>query len=89
MTAAFNEPVVVTGTPTLTLTIGMGRNAIWTRGSGTQNLVFEYTIAPGDEDTDGVSIAANQLSLNGGTITDAAGNPAILTHAALTPQATP
>ena len=84
----FNERMIVTGTPTLTLTIGMGKNATYTRGSGTTNLVFEYTIAPGDTDTDGVSIAANQLSLNGGSITDAAGNAAILTHAALPTQAT-
>ena len=83
----FNERVIVTGTPILTLTIGMGKNATYTRGSGTKDLVFEYTIAPGDTDADGVSIAANQLSLNGGTLTDAAGNDAVLTHAPLTTQA--
>ena len=83
----FNERVVVRGTPTLTVTIGMGKNATYTRGSGTRDLVFEYTVAAGDTDTDGVSIAANQLSLNGGSVTDTAGNAAILTHAALPTQA--
>ena len=40
----------------------------------------------GDEDTDGISIAANALTSNGATITDAAGNDALLAHAALNTQ---
>ena len=84
----FSEDVNVTGTPRLTLTIGTAdRYAHWTGGSGTTTLVFEYTVATGDTDIDGISIAENHLSLNGGTITDAAGNSAILTHAELTTQA--
>ena len=88
-TVTFNENVTVTDTPQLPLQIGTTyRNANWIRGSGTTHLVFEYTVAIGDEDTDGISIAANALTSNGGTITDAAGNPAILTHTALDTQAT-
>ena len=46
---------------------------------------FGATVLEGDEDNDGVAIAANALSLNGGTIEDAAGNGAVLTHDAVAP----
>ena len=86
-TVTFSENVIVTGTPQLTLTIGeLARQANWKSGTGTGTLVFEYTVARGDNDTDGVSIAANQLSLNGGTVKDLAGNAANLTYTALPPQ---
>ena len=72
--------------PQLTLTIGAAnKQANYTSGSGTATLVFEYTVVSGDEDTDGISIAPNQLSLNNGTITDSAGNAATLTHTPLAP----
>ena len=50
-------------------------------------LVFEATVLEGDEDKDGVAITANSLTLNGGTIEDAAGNGAVLTHDAVAPNA--
>ena len=84
----FSENVVVSGTPQLTLTIGTAnKTATYISGTGTANLIFQYTVAAGDTDTDGISVAANRLSRNGGTLTDAVGNPATLTHAALSPQA--
>ena len=84
----FSETVNVSGTPQLTVNIGgTGKPTTYVRGSGTRTLVFGYTVATGDTDTDGIEIAANQLSLNGGTIEDAAGNAASLTYPALTPQA--
>ena len=46
-------------------------------------LVFEYTIAEGDEDTNGISVAANSLKLNSGTITDATN---VSKNALLTPR---
>ena len=48
--------------------------------------MFRYTVAAGDADADGVSVAANKLALNGGAIVDGANNPAVLTHAALAAQ---
>ena len=88
VTATFSETVTVTGDPTLGVTVGTSnKTARYMTGSGTAALVFEYTIASGDEDTDGVSIAANQLSRNGGTIRDAEGNAAEVAHAALPTQA--
>ena len=50
-------------------------------------LRFDYTVVDGDNDTDGVEIEANKLSLNGGTIKDGAANDATLTHTALPAQA--
>ena len=86
-TVTFSENVTVTGTPQLTLKIGSAnKTATYTSGTGTAALVFEYTVAAGDTDTDGISIEANKLSLNSGTLRDAAGNNATLTHTALTAQ---
>ena len=39
---------------------------------------FEYVVQPSDLDEDGISIAANALDLNGGSIRDAAGNDAMI-----------
>ena len=52
-------------------------------------LVCTYTVASGDEDTDGVSVEANKLSLPSSpeaAIEDANGNDATLTHDALAAQ---
>ena len=88
VTTRFSENVTVTGTPRLTLTIGTAdKFANYTDGDGTTALNFQYTVTSGDTDADGISIGANTLKLNGGTITDTAGNPATLNHAALTTQA--
>ena len=46
-----------------------------------------YRVRKGDLDTDGVSINANALSLNGGTIKDTAQNDAVLTHDAVSADA--
>src|SRR5690606_38749790 len=37
----------------------------------------------GQTDANGISIAADSLSLNGGSVTDTAGNAAVITHAAV------
>ncbi|MBB4369391.1 hypothetical protein GGD63_002179 [Bradyrhizobium sp. cir1] len=84
VTVSFNESVTVTGTPQLALNIGgTPVQAGYTSGSGTTQLVFTYTIQAGQNDANGISLDANALSLNGGTITDAAGNAAVLTAAAV------
>lgn len=81
---SFNEAVTVTGTPQLALQMGdTTTQANYVSGSGSKNLIFTYTIENGLSDTDGISIAANSLLPNGGSITDVAGNAANLDHAAL------
>ena len=57
--------------------------------SGGPRVVFEYTVAVGDSASDGLAIAANKLTLNGGSIQDASGNDAVLTHSAYGPDAGP
>ncbi|MFL5340441.1 MAG: beta strand repeat-containing protein, partial [Gemmataceae bacterium] len=75
-TASFSEVVTVTGTPTIGLTIGStARSASYVSGSGTTALSFQYTVASGDSDTDGIT-SASPINLNGGSIKDAAGNAA-------------
>ena len=46
-------------------------------------LVFQYTIQSGDNDTNGISIGADALALNSGTIRDASGNYATITHSSV------
>jgi P2-related tail formation protein len=84
LAATWNRPVTVTGAPQMTITIGnASRTASYTSGSGTATLAFAYTIQAGDNDANGISIPANSLSLNGGTIRDGAGNTAALSHSAV------
>ena len=79
----FSEAVTVTGVPQLTLDVGGRiRTAEYSEGSTTTQLLFTYTVASGDEDTDGIAVVANSLALNGGAIRAGATN-ATLTHAAL------
>ena len=85
----FGKPVAVTGTPQLALSVGTAtRQAAYARGTGTTQLVFEYTVVEADRDPDGIAVAANALTLNNGTIADAdaGGAAADLGHGALTAQ---
>jgi len=68
-TVTFSGNETVFGTPQLTVAVGANnRAASYISGSGTSTLTFRYTIVSGDSDTDGISIAANQLATNGGAI---------------------
>ena len=52
-------------------------------GDGTSKLLFGYNVKSSDEDTDGVSVPAGSLVLTGdGTLRDAYGRDAVLTHGA-------
>jgi len=75
----YSRPVVVTGVPQLTVSIGQSfRQANYIGGSGTKILSFSYTVASGDVSSLGVALG-NQVALNGGVIRDTVGNPARLT----------
>ena len=56
-------------------------------GTGAPALKFSYTVAEGDEDTDGFSLEADSLSHGNGVIEDGSGNSAELSHAELDDQA--
>ena len=71
-----NEPVTVTGTPRIAIDVGgTARYATYASGSGTAALTFAYAVQPGDFDANGITLAS-PLDLNGGTISDIAGNSA-------------
>ena len=75
-TVAASEPVMVTGTPRIAIDVGgVTRHAAYASGTGTAALTFSYVVQAGDFDADGITLAA-PLDLNGGTLTDVAGNPA-------------
>ena len=75
-----NESVVVTGTPQLTLETGATDAVVnYSSGSGSNTLVFNYTIASGDINSDLEYQSTSALALNGGTIKDASGNASTIT----------
>ncbi len=80
-TVTWDEVTLVTGTPQLAINVG-GKvvQAQYVSGSGSTELLFGYTILGGQSDTDGISIGANSLQLNGATLADDSGNSATLTH---------
>lgn len=77
----FNESVDITGSPTVTVTnsqAGSGTDATFTAayssGTGSNEIVFRKTYGAGDggvAENDVLSIGANAMALNGGTVKDA------------------
>ena len=84
MQVRFSEAVLVNttnGTPSIGLDVGgSSRDAAYGgQGGGTATLEFLYVVESGDNAPDGIEYAGeNALDLNGGTVSDAAGNDAIL-----------
>jgi len=73
--ARFNEAVTVTGTPQLTVVNDQRTNHTlsYASGSGTNELLFTLVIAAANAATnagDELSIGANAMSLNSGTVKD-------------------
>jgi DNA/RNA endonuclease G (NUC1) len=73
----FSEPVFVIGTPSVPVTLNTGGTvqANLVSGAGSATLTFQYTIASGNADNDGVT-TGSAIALNGGSIKDGAGNNA-------------
>ncbi len=90
ITVTFSETVTVdttNGTPSLALTVGrQSKPARYIPGTANVTQTFNYTVGDSDIDTDGVSIAAGRIALNGGTIQDLADNPSLLIYEAVPPQ---
>ena len=80
----FDREVRASGNPRVALNIGaQTRHATFSSWGG-QSLYFDYTVQERDRDEDGISIAANALHLDGGTIRAADGTAdADLTHDAV------
>ena len=84
VTATFSAAVTVNGTPQLALAIGgETREADYASGTGSTDLVFNYTVAEGDEDTNGIAITANSLTLNSGDTIKEGTTDAALSHDAV------
>ena len=64
----FSRAVTVTGAPRLALTIGSRTRHAAFRSVFGANVFFRYEVMGSDRDTDGISIAADALTLNGGRI---------------------
>ena len=77
-TVNFSQAVTVDtvgGTPRLELIVGSTtRYAAYLAGSGGPSLTFRYTVQPGDNDSDGITISTTALSLNGGSIATGSSN---------------
>ena len=83
VTVTFSTPVVVTGTPRITLETGATDALVnYLSGTGSSTLVFNYTVATGQNSLDLDYVSTTALALNGGTIKDTIGNSAVLTLAA-------
>lgn len=75
-TPTFNEVVTIGGTPAINLTIGgEARQANYVSAADTATPLFRYSVQSGDEG----AVSVTSLTLDGGTIKDAAGNDADLT----------
>ena len=79
----FDKTVTVTGQPQLGLTVGSATRQALYQGAAREVVTFAYEVVADETDEDGVSIAANALTRNGGTIRDSGNRNASLTHDAL------
>ena len=90
ITVTFDSAVVVHrrgDTPTLGIQVGEGRRAAAYRtGSGTTQLIFEYTVQDEDSDGDGISVSADSIRTGRAAIGLISGLEAILTHDAVNSQ---
>ena len=76
----FSEIVNVSGSPKLKLETGStDKEIMFSSGSGTDSLIFTYTITSGENSNDLDYSSQNALTLNSGSIKDVAGNNANLT----------
>ena len=75
VSVTLSEAVNVTGNPRIALDIGGDSNkyATYSGGTGSSTLTFRYTVASGDNDSNGIEMTSS-LELNSGTIADLAGN---------------
>jgi hypothetical protein len=82
-TLGWSETVTVSGAPRIPLQGLTSKFLTYSAGSGSTSLTFTYVVTSADVDRDGISLSANTLALNSGSITDAALNSASLTHVAI------
>ncbi len=75
-TVQFSAPVLVSGNPSLSLVIGaQNRSATYVSGSGTNSLLFRYTVQASDQDLDGITLQS-PIVIGSGSISDSSANSA-------------
>lgn len=80
----FGEPVRVTGTPRMAIAVGDeirqvdGAGRSTNQCGGHERVLFRYEVQAEDIDADGIGIAADALTLNGGAVRSLAGTDANL-----------
>jgi hypothetical protein len=75
-TVPLSASATVSGSPQLSFTLGgLSRVADYTSGSGTQALVFSYTVVPADETLS--NFVVSSIEKNGGTLTGSNGAPLV------------
>jgi hypothetical protein len=79
----FDAPVVITGSPYISVLSDGINKVLYLEGTGGTSLIFSYTVLVGDIDNTGLGMAADAFVLNGGTIKSASGVTAVLTHSAI------
>jgi len=72
----FSKDVLVSGIPYIELSTTPPAKAYFTSGSGTNGLVFTYTVSNGETSNKLDYVDASSLKLNGGSITSKGGTPA-------------
>lgn len=87
-TVTFSETVLVTGVPSIDMTVdectvagSQTKKANYLSGSGTNRLTFSYTVENTCNETTNIPVTTS-IQLNGGTIQDAAGNTATVNFGA-------
>ncbi|HWQ76055.1 MAG TPA: S-layer homology domain-containing protein [Syntrophomonas sp.] len=76
----FNKTVRVSGVPYIPITIGTDNvQAQYISGDNTDTLRFSYSVAAGQQDTDGISLGTAIVLPSGASIKDGVGNDADLT----------
>ena len=83
VTVTFSENVTVAGSPEMDIDLGGETKTASYSSTDDDKVKFSYTVVLGDSDSDGISIDANSLDLNGATIRDNADLDAAITHNAV------
>ena len=83
VTVTFSKNITVSGEPQLELIVGSQARAAAYDSTEGAAAVFAYVVQEVDNDEDGISIAADKLTLNGGAVEDGLGNAANLDHEAV------
>lgn len=75
-TVNFNDTITVTsGVAHIDIALAAGTvQAAYVSGGGSSNLLFQYTVQAGENDSDGLSFSSSNITISSGTFNDSNGN---------------